>query len=425
MYVDEIANEIEVTLRAIRESLEQAAKSGIDLKGTNRDEVMRVILACEEMRLRFSLLVRSSHNPEVWEQARSELLESLSRLLGGYLFGRFLRDLPFRANATAKSIDSLNIQFRESIFRRRVSVEEALGRLRELIEAASPEPRQPGMLPTAALRGIVPPRQQVAPVQFEIRSGRLAISNQPPLEWDEDAPNIASALAHIREEGKRVLMSLENSNCDKRLLESVSELHAQVTAKGNVVKIGLTNIACGIMSSQFERELPDALNGLLSAYTSSISMYVAQFPEWEQFSSKAAQINLSHGEIEALCETADKVVRELKAQPELTDPEVPKTISFIRSFVSEPKATTQRAGFALLRTLENLVGKVFRYGADLLDKTASKASDALSTAGSRIIVGLLSVALLSATGIASVAAKAGEPWVRQAAEIVKRQIDKL
>jgi hypothetical protein len=48
-----------------------------------------------------------------------------------------------------------------------------------------------------------------------------------------------------------------------------------------IVRIGLANMSCGIIGTQFQSELPDAVNGMLNAYGMSISLYVSQFPEME------------------------------------------------------------------------------------------------------------------------------------------------
>jgi hypothetical protein len=59
-----------------------------------------------------------------------------------------------------------------------------------------------------------------------------------------------------------------------------------------------------------------------------------------------------------------------------------------------------------------------------LSNTAEKLVDAGSTATSKVIIGLLGIALVSASGIGPAAVRAGVPWVKQAAEIVLKQIER-
>jgi len=122
---------------------------------------------------------------------------------------------------------------------------------------------------------------------------------------------------------------------------------------------------------------------------------------------------------------AGEVILALESQPELADPEVPKTIKLVREFMSRPGNSAKRAAFAMMRTIENLVSSIVRHSVAALEKTAEKTVDGLLTAASKIIVGLLSIALVGATGIGSAAVHAGAPWVKQAAEVVQRQISEL
>jgi hypothetical protein len=78
----------------------------------------------------------------------------------------------------------------------------------------------------------------------------------------------------------------------------------------------------------------------------------------------------------------------------------------------------------MIRTIENLVSVIIRHSIEFLSQTAEKSVDAGSTAAAKIIVGLLGIALLGASGIGPTAVRAGAPWVKQAADIVQKQIEK-
>jgi len=154
-------------------------------------------------------------------------------------------------------------------------------------------------------------------------------------------------------------------------------------------------------------------------------MYVAQFPEWEQFTRKAYAIELDDDDVADIDRSVGDVVEKLRQSPYLADPEVPKTIAFVRQFLSVPGASRKRAAFAMIRTMENLVSSIIRHSLNFVSKTAEKTVDAASTAASKVIVGLLGIALMSASGVGPAAVRAGAPWVKQAAEIVQKQIEKM
>ncbi len=85
----------------------------------------------------------------------------------------------------------------------------------------------------------------------------------------------------------------------------------------------------------------------------------------------------------------------------------------------------KRAGFALIRTIENLVSSILRYASDFVQQTLEKAKETGSSAASKILVGMLSVALLGASGIAATAEQTGAGWIKQVIEIVQKQLENL
>src|SRR3546814_9668843 len=95
-------------------------------------------------------------------------------------------------------------------------------------------------------------------------------------------------------------------------------------------------MACCVMSAQFRDELPDAIAAMFNAYSASVSLYVAQFPEWDQFTQKAAAIDLDEDDIAEVDIAAGEIISALTQNPSLADPEVPKTIAFVRQFLSFP-----------------------------------------------------------------------------------------
>lgn len=271
------------------------------------------------------------------------------------------------------------------------------------------------------------PEQKLAPAQFEIRNGRLALMNVPSRPAAEDRDNILAARQELKSSGERILRELERSNCDKRLIETVQYVQGILSEEGNIIRLGLSNIGCGTMCSAFEAELPDAITSMLRAHTRGIELFVAQFPEWNRFVENAAQTELADSDIEDLHGAASKLIQSMQKQPELVEPEVPKTLLFLNKLIAQPGASSKRAAFAVLRSIENLISKVFAYSADFVDKTALKTIDGASTVASKaLIVGLLTLALSGAASISPVAGKIGEmQWLKTAVELVQKELETL
>jgi len=277
------------------------------------------------------------------------------------------------------------------------------------------------------LNRIVPIEQNVAPIQFDIIEHRLIISPQvnSPLRIDEE--NVSSARDELKSQGDRIAQQLEQSNCDRRLLESFLDLQGKLASDTDVVRLGLTNIACEVICDKFQCELPDAVSALMKAHTLGVGMYVAQFPEWQRFTEQAASVELSSADIPAISSAVDAIVGKLEENPEIADPQVPRTLLALRSLIADPQAATKKAIFAVWRSLENLVIKVYRYAADFIEKTISKAIDFGSTVvGKGVVVALMTAALAGGLAMTPVASHLTQSaWIAKASEEVKMQIEAM
>jgi hypothetical protein len=236
------------------------------------------------------------------------------------------------------------------------------------------------MAPT--LRQIVP-RQKIAPVQFQISNSKIVVSDRKSLLRKADSPNIEAAKAELQRNGDKIISELLLSNCDRRLLASVQELQAQFQGEIDAIKIGLMNIGCEMMCNSSEAELPVTVAAMLRAHTRGVQMFVGQFPEWARFVENAAEADLDQADITSLKAASQTLVEAMKKQPELVDPAVPRTIAYLSEMLDSPTKAGKRAAFAVLRSLENLVSRVFGYGAEFLEKTAEKSVDKASTAAGR------------------------------------------
>lgn len=155
-------------------------------------------------------------------------------------------------------------------------------------------------------------------------------------------------------------------------------------------------------------------------------MFVGQFPEWTAFVENAAAADLEKSDIDELKAASVKVVAELKSRPDLVSPEVPRTLGMLTELLNSPSQAGKRAAFAVLRSFENLVSRVFGYGASFLEKTAEKTVDKASTAASKVIVGLLLVGISSAVAIGPISSKIPDMnWMKTASEIVSKQLKEL
>lgn len=156
-------------------------------------------------------------------------------------------------------------------------------------------------------------------------------------------------------------------------------------------------------------------------------MYVSQFPDWQNFTEAAILVELHQNEIIKISEAATSIVEELEQSPDIVDHEVPKTIRALQLLIADPKRATKKAAFAVIRTIENLVAKIFSHGVNFIDETTTKTSKKASSILSHAMVyALLCLALNGATGMTVAVPKlADTAWMGNAAQIIKKQIDAL
>ncbi len=155
-------------------------------------------------------------------------------------------------------------------------------------------------------------------------------------------------------------------------------------------------------------------------------MFVGQFPEWTTFVENAAAAELGKEDIDELKLASQILVGEMKARPDIVNPEVPRTLGILTEILGSPSQAGKRAAFAVLRSFENLVSKVFGYGAIFLEKTAEKTVEAASGITSKIIIGMLLLGLTGVTALGPISSKIPDMnWMKTAAEIVSKQLKEL
>lgn len=273
------------------------------------------------------------------------------------------------------------------------------------------------------LRRIVP-SPRIAPVHFDVVNDQVVIVPAKTVPSPADEENAASARNDLLGRGDRIVDELAHSNYDRRLIDSIKDVQSILSADENVVELGISLISCAGLCAAVKAEMPDSLFAVVNSYVLGVGMYISQFPDWRRFTENASTVNLEPSLIEELYDAAGGVIDKLRAQPALSEPEVPQVISRIRELIADPGKSSRRSAFALLRTLENLFISIYNYSAEFLDQTAQKTVSALSTATSKVIVsGLVLFAVSAMSPLSAVIARIPEAsWMITAAEYVQSHL---
>lgn len=318
---------------------------------------------------------------------------------------------------------------------RRTSVAEMLSITRDALEGGvlpdsdlfSSELQSQNNLEAAQRLKRIVPSQKIAPVQFDVVNCILTVTPQDSSPKDGVESIAFAAQEDLVKRGDRLIEELRNSNCDRRLLNQFEELQAQLVSPQNIIQLGLTNIGCGLLAKSYESELPSAVSALLQAHTVGVSMFVGQFPDWVKFSENAAAAQFERSDVNALVGTLSEVIKVTESKPQIADQEVPNTLRYLQSLARSPKDVSAKTGLAIARTLENLVIRVFRFGAEIVEQTERKTADSLSTAAARVATAaLLGLALSTAVSLTPLADKfEGMGWIKDAIQIVRNQLDSM
>lgn len=425
---DDFKREISFFIASLHHSIHQhyskTHKSFIEKSQANV-----ALSAANELRSSFDFLIANNKNVSVddFEAFRTFFIRRLRDLTASEQPYSGMKDITLssskRKNSFFKTENIFHLQ-REDRYDNYITISSAIGIvINYLINIDSNNFPLQRSLFSYDLERIVPP-QQIAPVQFGIKAGKIVVSNPESAPDEGDREIVNNALGYISQAGEDIVKSLNNSNCDRRLIEIVRDLHSEIVSNGNIIKIGLMNMACSAVGVEFREELPTAISGMLTSYNSIISMYVSQFPDWKKFSKNASSTLLERKDIEELSICAERLIDTIQQNPAISDPEVPKTISFVRQLLSFPGPTSEKAAFAMIRTVENLVSTILRHGLNFFRKTADHVVEDGSKLTSKVIVALLGLALVGASGAGPAAMRSGIPWLTQVAEIVQKHIQR-
>lgn len=330
------------------------------------------------------------------------------------------RDGEFLLIGGAMTLISENIEETRRIMRAMRLAQELMDPSPQVVEGSS------DLIDLARLKSILP-TQKIAPLQFEIVQDKLRILPRSSKPEEVAGSPISAAKTQILGLGDQIVLELERSNCDRRLLEAINKTQAEILSEESIVRIAISGIYCGNLAKAFQPELAGAVDVMLSTYSMTIGMYAAQFPEWRNFLENSASTEIDESDLSVIQSAITSLADNLETNPGLVDPEVPRTLREISQFIQHPRKSAKRMAFAAIRTAENLVISIWSHSADFLGRKLEKTKEIGSSVASRVVVlSLLVIALEAAVGISPLTSKISEMnWMRSAIELVERQRTRL
>jgi hypothetical protein len=272
------------------------------------------------------------------------------------------------------------------------------------------------------------PEQKIGPAQFDIQNGKIFVSNPNLYKNEIDRVAIKAAREELCKIGKNIIEELKQKNHDPKLVQSLIYLQEKlINESENVVALGMAGITCDVMCGQYESELSDSMLGMIRAHTRNVDIFAAQFPDWRRFLENAASVDIDGSVVSEVQNRGQHVADALEKEKNIVSPEVTAIIRSIIGATKRPGVTAKRAAFAFIRSIENLIIKIYSYSFEFIDKTIKKTIDDMSSIASKaIVISLLTLALQNAAQIGPIALRIPEmSWLRNATEFVQNHINTM
>lgn len=291
---------------------------------------------------------------------------------------------------------------------------------------AKPPATAPDVLPLHSLSEVVP-AQQSAPLKFEVRDGQLRTKRQTAKSAAEDRKSITSAKAALQYDANSLLGSLGETNADPRLSAAISEIRDILSSDADVIRLGIVSLSCDSLVRKFSEQLPDIVSAKLEAFSTSLSLFVGQFPEWQRFVDNAnSSVSLNENDVAVIYAVSTYLVGELRKDSSLVDPQVPRSVELLSEAIRDPRQASKRAVFGVVRTLENLIGTIFVGFGGVVGSTFSGLKDGVRTSTKVVAATLIIGAAIhgASTLSPSVSKLVKSNWLEQASRIMERALEK-
>lgn len=271
---------------------------------------------------------------------------------------------------------------------------------------------------------VSPPTQVLAPFQFEIAEGRLALQPQPRTAKSNADAITAAALRALIGQAEDVYEDLKDSN-HPRLLRAFKRLQDALVSESNVIEIGMLCVTCESQVHASTDELSQTLLALLLSFTKGVTDYASQFEEWQVFSDNAAEVTFTPEDGEQYARVARQLASDLEQRPEV-DSRVPEALRQVADW--NDRVDTPKSRLSVGRTVLNMFAVCYNKLIVHPAKTAVTSVGATVGVGIGVAAGAVVVTLvlnLANTYVSELAKTPEGAWLRPASRVIDAHLRKL
>ncbi|AXV15281.1 hypothetical protein CYG48_05920 [Neorhizobium sp. SOG26] len=257
------------------------------------------------------------------------------------------------------------------------------------------------------------PEQKVAAYKFAYEHNKIVVVDQPSEASGLDAATAEAAREVLVEQGERILLDLQGSNCSPRLVQAYQALQDKLAQNKNLVQVGILNSACSRLTLASEEELSTSLFEMLKAHIDSVYNYLAQDPQWRAFVEHSMSTYMERQDVDELIATARAIADQLARSETAAVEAVPVALNTVADLAEGVEKPDGRLTLALARTIENLISLVARGASTLKSDVASEARKWAA----RVVLGAV-----AAAAIATIAKVPGAEWIPDTVAYVLRSV---
>lgn len=277
------------------------------------------------------------------------------------------------------------------------------------------------------------PAQQIAPVYFDVADTKIILK---PVQSDisEQDRGIADiARTQAIESGRRLIEYLQDptkTQFSKRYLDQLIYLQDKLEKDGNAIAVAMANVPCTLIVQEMKDEIADDLQGLMTGHAINVHGYVAQFPDFRQYSDNINSLKITQEDIAEIQSGFDRFLKVIEENLDHVDNAVLDALKRLRDFLAmagEKKTSV----FAVLRTIGNWISNGFQHIKPFFSKLAAKTSEKTIDGLATVISGGVTLVFLGLVyqGIATISPTAVKVpefhWVQQFEQFIGKRITEL
>ncbi|MDK9720054.1 MAG: hypothetical protein OEL53_02615 [Rhodospirillales bacterium] len=233
------------------------------------------------------------------------------------------------------------------------------------------------------------PSQSIAPLEIEVREGRLWQREPSPQDYIDQA---ASDRSHQAYDGiKEYFDSLSgifvgcNHPSIPKALAAFGKALGENFDTQNPIKLGIHGRRIQALARKAEEELSDIQARDLKEFAALIATYSRSLPDWRKFEENAPPQTLNENDIREAVNAAERLAKQTSEFSENIDKEIGKALDELVEAAKETGLQDAEADYGLFASINNLAIEIssatILYATDvrkkLYDTTVSKSAEGI------------------------------------------------